>query len=207
MAGMFLGSLVISRASDLVGRKRVFMFAAVTNLFLLVACLYCTNLQLMYVLCFLSGIGELTRLSVGYVYIIELFPKRAQDAAGVYFFLTTGIMFAYISLQFWFLTKKWQTNVYIALALSMMSVPCGLWVPESPHFYYAQMQFDQARAVLKQISATNNRGKPKVFKFKAEDELEMHSGKHCSESAKVKRISFNEQRSSGIRTSLQMIPS
>jgi len=110
---------------------------------------------------------------VGFVYIVEFFPKRAQDTAGVYFFVISGIILAYVTLQFWFLTKQWQTNVYIALALSMMSVPCGLWLPESPRYCYAQMKFEKARAVLKQISATNNGGKATTFKFKAEVELEM----------------------------------
>lgn len=202
MAGVFLGSLVIPRASDIVGRKPIFMSGVVSSMFMLVACLYCTNLHLMYALCFFQGIAEYARYSVGYIYLVEFFPKKGQDTAGVSFFLMFGACLAYVAIQFWVVTKNWQANVYIAIALSMLSLPCGLWIPESPRFYYAQMQFDQTRAVLKQISAINNGGKPTLFTFKTEVELATGSNDECTEGEDLKR-QFKHQLNQSLNSSMQ----
>jgi len=106
-----------------------------------------------------------------------------------------GVVMTFIALNFWFVTKNWYVNVYIALVFCLGSLVFTLfWLPESPRFYYSRKRFDEARAVMKTISGTNNGDQGTSFVFKAEnDEVidDSDSNKH-----KLNTSEMNSSRAS-----------
>ncbi len=74
--GTFLGSFILPRASDVVGRKPMFLTGLVIY-FVVVACLiFNTSVYFTYVLLILGGISETGRYYVAYVYCVEMMPKK-----------------------------------------------------------------------------------------------------------------------------------
>ena len=64
-----MGSLVIPRLADIIGRKKPYCFGLLTFGVLVLIFPFCTNLKLLYVLTFIGGITEAGRYYVGFVYL------------------------------------------------------------------------------------------------------------------------------------------
>jgi MFS family permease len=107
IGGCFAGSFMLPRAADIVGRKPMFMLGLVIFMVVVLCSLVCTSLNFAYFLLFLGGISETGRYYVAYVYLIEFWPNRYQDKAGLYIFMVFGFVMTYIALQFWFIFKYW----------------------------------------------------------------------------------------------------
>ena len=76
MAGCFIGSFILPRSADIVGRKPMFLLGLAIFMVVVVASLFCTNIYLAYFLLFMGGISETGRYYVAYVYLIEFMPSR-----------------------------------------------------------------------------------------------------------------------------------
>ena len=74
--GCFLGSFILPRCADLVGRKPMFLLGLTIYLGVVVGCLFCKTLWLCYVLMFMGGICETGRYYVAYVYLVEFMPNK-----------------------------------------------------------------------------------------------------------------------------------
>jgi len=109
-----------------------------------IASLFCTNLNLMYVILFFGGISETGRYYVAYVYCVEFYPRKYQDKVGLYIFVCFGVAMSLIGLRFWFIPNRtWTWNAYLALGLAVMSFFLILFFqPESPRFLYSRKKFD-----------------------------------------------------------------
>jgi MFS family permease len=68
-AGAFIGSFILPRLADLLGRRPIYLSGL--TLYLTTACLYpfTRTLPLAYALVFLGGISESARYYVGFVYL------------------------------------------------------------------------------------------------------------------------------------------
>jgi len=76
MAGCFVGSFILPRAADIVGRKPMFLVGLAIFMCVVVSSLFCTNIYFAYFLLFMGGISETGRYYVAYVYQIEFMPDR-----------------------------------------------------------------------------------------------------------------------------------
>ena len=76
MAGCFIGSFMLPRAADIVGRRPMFILGLVIFIGVVVASLFCKNIYLAYFLLFMGGISETGRYYVAYVYLIEFMPDK-----------------------------------------------------------------------------------------------------------------------------------
>ncbi len=74
IGGCFVGSFVLPRQADIIGRKPIYLFGMCLFITVVMASLFCTNLYFAYFLLFLGGISETGRFYVAYVYFIEFFP-------------------------------------------------------------------------------------------------------------------------------------
>lgn len=156
ITGCFVGSFILPRAADIVGRKPMFLTGLVIFVAVVVASLFTTNLKFMYFLLFMGGISETGRYYVAYVYLIEFVPAKFQNNAGLYIFMVFGVVMTYIAMQFWFIVKYWQINAVWALVLATISfVVTVVWMPESPRYLYSRKKFNQAAAVMERIAKLN----------------------------------------------------
>lgn len=74
--GCFIGSFILPRAADIVGRKPMFMLGIVLYIITVIGLLMSTSRSLLYAFLVLGGISETGRYYVAYVYAIEIMPKR-----------------------------------------------------------------------------------------------------------------------------------
>lgn len=98
MAGSFVGSFILPRAADIVGRKPMFLTGLVIFMAVVITSLFCKSLYLAYFLLFMGGISETGRYYVAYVYLVEFMPIRLQNNAGLYIFVVFGFVMTYIAL-------------------------------------------------------------------------------------------------------------
>ena len=147
--GTFTGSWILPRASDIYGRKPLFLIGLFIYFGVVTASYFCTNLYLMYFIIFMGGISETGRYYVAYVYAIEMFPTVNQNNTGLWIFNVFGVAMVYIALQFWFITKNCVVNNYIAQVLCLVSfVLTVVWLPESPRFLYSKRKYAECRKVI-----------------------------------------------------------
>ena len=74
--GTFTGSFILPRASDIYGRKPLFLVGLAIFFSVVTAAYFVTNLYVLYFIIFMGGISETGRYYVAYVYAIEFFPAR-----------------------------------------------------------------------------------------------------------------------------------
>ena len=150
LAGCFLGSFILPRLADIKGRKPLFLVGLVLYAFAVVGLLVSSNKWLMYMFLVLGGVAETGRYYVAYVYIIEIFPVRLQNGAGLGIFICFAICKVLICL-FFMLTesRNWRVCAYVALTLAALSFFLVLFfLPESPRFLFDQKKYTEATQVL-----------------------------------------------------------
>lgn len=74
--GCFVGSFILPRIADILGRKPMFIVGLVLYIITVIGLLSSTSKTLLYGFLVLGGISETGRYYVAYVYAIEIMPKR-----------------------------------------------------------------------------------------------------------------------------------
>jgi MFS family permease len=141
--GCFVGSFILPRASDIYGRKPLFIIGLIIYVAVVVSSLFCSNLNFMYFILFMGGISETGRYYVAYVYAVEFMPKHFKDKTGLYIFVCFGVCMVLIAIRFWAISERvWTWNAYLAIVLAITSmVGTIVWLPESPNFLYSRKRF------------------------------------------------------------------
>lgn len=67
---------IIPRISDIYSRKKIFVLGMWLDWCLFICMFLCKSLDLMIVICFMFGLVTSLRCNVGFVYMMELMPKR-----------------------------------------------------------------------------------------------------------------------------------
>jgi len=76
LIGCFVGSFILPRAADIVGRKPMFLLGICIYICVVIGTLFCHKLSVCYFLMFMGGISETGRYYVAYVYLVEFMPLR-----------------------------------------------------------------------------------------------------------------------------------
>jgi putative MFS transporter len=153
-AGTVLGSFILPRAGDIIGRRPVHLLGLVIFICVVFASLFNTSLTFCYFLLFMGGISETGRYYVAYVYCVEFFPKNVQSKVGLGIFAVFGVAMTLIGLRFWFVVPRiWTWNAYIALVLAFISlIACVGWMPESPRFLYSRKKYAETEAIINKMA-------------------------------------------------------
>lgn len=96
--GCLLGALFAGSLSEKYGRKRLFLFIAALFVVSSLGCALSTNLYLLMLFRFISGIAVGADSVIGPMYISEMAPveKRGRLVSFQQFAIVTGILFAYL---------------------------------------------------------------------------------------------------------------
>ena len=87
LIGTFVGSMFLPKLADVYGRKPIFIVGLVLHLMAVTGIIISTNKHLLLVLMFMCGLSEVGRYYVGYVYAVEILPKRFANQAGLSIFI------------------------------------------------------------------------------------------------------------------------
>ena len=74
--GWFVTLLFVPRLSDVYGRKKIYLIGMYVDWILFIAIFFCKSLDGMIIITFVFGLMTTNRCGVGYVYMMELMPKR-----------------------------------------------------------------------------------------------------------------------------------
>ena len=72
----------IPRLADIYGRSKLVRIAAVSDLVLFVALGFCNSFRMMLVLSLCFGLLTSIRVNIGFIYMMEMLPKRSQAVLG-----------------------------------------------------------------------------------------------------------------------------
>jgi MFS family permease len=151
--GFALASMFGPRLSDLFGRKRVIIpgliFCCVIEaLMIFIARDFYSQMALF----FFYGCSGTARISLIYLYLQELTPKKRSPIVGCMIHVVNGItsgmtvIYTRYIYSYWL---PWQAIVLLIIALSTVAM---FFIPESPKYLIAKRRYDEARDVLKLIA-------------------------------------------------------
>ena len=99
-AGWVMTLPVVPRLADIYGRKRLVSISPICNLLLLCALFACHSFNVMLGISLCFGLLTSIRLTIGYIYIMELFPQRAQNLVGTLWICLDGLIMLVAALYF-----------------------------------------------------------------------------------------------------------
>lgn len=155
--GMFVGSIVGGRISDLLGRKKAFIVSTIwySGFSLLNAFVWDTSG--LFVTRFLTGVGLSAMTVVGIAYISEMFPAKLR---GKYqgWVMTVGLcgipVTAYLGTWFVSLGAWGWRVIFIWGGLGILALLGARRMEESPRWYENRGRLDEADATLDRIEAS-----------------------------------------------------
>ena len=143
------------RLSDMYGRKMIFNIGMLTDLVMFVFMFYTTNINSMIMVSFVFGLATTIRLNIGFVYMMELMPKRNQTFYGSIYIVLEGLILLLGTLYFWFVSKQWIYFTLFGFFLQIFNVITIQFLPESPRLMVELGRLDEAKASFEQIATWN----------------------------------------------------
>ena len=126
--------LWLPRFGDLYGRKHIFTAGATLDFILYSFLMVTESLNTTVVLSGLFGMLASVRVSVGFIYLMELMPKSSRTTVGSVSNICGGCIYPLATLYFWFVSKNWLYFVANGYFLCLFSACSALLLPESPYF-------------------------------------------------------------------------
>jgi putative MFS transporter len=151
LIGLFFGSLILGRVSDLIGRQRVYVLNFVLIALASILQFWAPNVEVLFVLRLLIGFGLGADYAVGPTLLSEFAPRKQRGfmLASLTVMWTVGyvvanVMGAYIHLgpDTW----RWLLASGAIPALVVLVVRIG--TPESPGWLISQGRVEEARAIV-----------------------------------------------------------
>ena len=154
--GYFLGwSFTLAwvpRLSDKYGRKWFFVVGLLADVILYTIIMLCTNLDVMIVTITLWGCMESCTQTIGWIYLMELSPKKKQVILGSIYLTFDSTVYLIAAIYFKYISKKWfyySLAGYVFLVISCLLV---WFLPESPTQLIELNRLDEAEAALLRVA-------------------------------------------------------
>ncbi|WP_026556428.1 MFS transporter [Arthrobacter sp. 35W] len=173
LIGLFLGSLVLGRVSDIIGRQRVYALNFILIVLASVAQFWAPNVETLFVLRLLIGFGLGADYAVGPTLLSEFAPRKQRGfmLASLTVLWTVGYVVANVIGTWVDLgpdTWRWLLASGAIPALLVLIVRIG--TPESPGWLISQGRTEEARAIVRKFL--------KVELDPSEFEVESHSARY-----------------------------
>ena len=160
-ASLFIGMAVtllwLPSIADRRGRKQVFWLGMACQQLLYTGLMLTHSLAVMIVLVFLFGMLSSVRLNVGYIYLMEVLPKKAQTNVTSCWSVQEAAIYVVATIYFWKISKQWFWYCFIGYVWQLTSLVCLFWMPESQRYLIKRGRTDEARKAFMQIARTNGR--------------------------------------------------
>ena len=135
-ASLFVGwcstLLWVPALADRNGRKKYFWLSVAADMVLYTVLMFTKNLIMMIAIWFLFGCLTTIRMQVGYIYMMELLPKKAQTPVTSGWNVQSAVLYITMSLYYLKISKHWFWITLVGWAWNLISVILLFWMPESP---------------------------------------------------------------------------
>lgn len=163
-AGLVLGSLILPRLSDKLGRKKLSALGGMLHVLSSLVILSTSSIQLAFAMIFVSGFAFAGRVFVGYVWMTE--HMRVQDVpkATAAMFAIDSLCIMNAAIYFQYISKDW-TYFFAVPVFGMLLTTLYLifFVSESPKFLHSIGERERAREILEGIAKSNGMKKRVIF--------------------------------------------
>ena len=153
---MTIGSLIGAAMSAKYGRKIIY----IGGLLLTVGPLIVVSLFPSYYIGIVSllvyGIGVFPRMTIGYIYALELTPERATQTLGMLMFVSECTTIIVSNMYLLFGGRNALVFVWSSLFFSIIPLLCSIILPESPKFLHSNKDYEGAKESLQRIALLNN---------------------------------------------------
>ena len=161
--GMFFGTMILGKASDVVGRRNGYVYSLLTYSFFTICMAFAPNAVWIDIFRMLAGVGVGAQLVIIDTYISEMTPasKRGYYIAFsqfiTYWAVPVVALLAFLLVPTHFLMAGWRWVVLIG-ALGSIVVWWIRWgLPESPRWYENAGQHDKADELMTRMEQTIER--------------------------------------------------
>jgi MFS family permease len=172
--GQFLGTLVLGPLGDKIGRRPVFMLAAIIITIFGVATAFCNTFTALVIVRMMVGFG-VGGLTVAFDTLAELLPVhcRGRDLLFIDYFWTLGTLC--VPLAAWLTLGNeneaehdnengWRYFVILCALPCFISTIMGYWlVPESPRWLLTQGKGTEALEVLRKGAVANGKDPMTIY--------------------------------------------
>jgi sugar porter (SP) family MFS transporter len=185
MIGTVIGSILVGKPADAVGRREVLFALAVLYFVSAVGCALAWGWWSFVLFRFVGGLAVGGASVVSPMYIAEISPARYRGrlVAVTQFNIVLGVLLAYLSnyiigtLHLGPSECRWMFGVMAAPALVFFVLLW--WTPQSPRWLVAQGRLDEARSVLERCGTDSGEADQEIAEIGASVEERGPEGFFC----------------------------
>ncbi|KAK0180685.1 hypothetical protein PV327_003043 [Microctonus hyperodae] len=153
MAGCAVGPFLSLIFSHLAGRKTIMMVAALPWIIGWLSIAFATDVRVLYISRFISGIGSGVAFAVTPMYLGEIAPAKIRGILLTMIMTSSrfGILYAYTLIPF----ISIKVSSIISTVISIAFVLYFSWLPESPYYLLRRGNYNAAGRSLSQLRGKN----------------------------------------------------
>ena len=147
----------LPRLGDVYGQRKFFAYGMAAQALLFTIMMLTRDYYMMLISIFGSGMLYSIRQIMGFVYILELLPRKNRTLAVTVIYVTDALVYPSIVIYFWTISTNWFSLFLVAYCLSVIGAVACFYLPESPQFLIQLNQFDEALQVFRRIAKINGK--------------------------------------------------
>ena len=133
--GHVIGNIFLAKYGDTIGRiPMIRLGQGITLASYLIIVYFTRSLTVIYALIFIIGLLSCWRLSLAYIYGLEIISEQNQNIGGSFFNLFDATVMIWSSIFFMFVSNDWILLHSIFLLLTLISFVSFCVMPESPKY-------------------------------------------------------------------------
>ena len=132
--GWVISLIFTSRLSDRYGRRYLLIFGTTVQVILYACVLLTTELWLMLIWMFLTGMMAGIKFSMGWIYFLEFLVESRYTVVAVVTMLTENATNLWFVIYFDVVSKNWIWLVLFGAIAESICLVLQVFVPESPKF-------------------------------------------------------------------------
>lgn len=131
--------LWVPRLADVYGRKRLFILGMLWDLVTFTVIMFTNSLNVMIAAYAALGFNSSIRINIGWVYLMELMPKKGQALTGTIWFVFEASVVLWATLYFsQSQSRNWIYCSLVGYCLQIIAFFGSFILPESPKFLIEQ---------------------------------------------------------------------
>mmetsp|Transcript_27088 Transcript_27088/g.23941 ORF Transcript_27088/g.23941 Transcript_27088/m.23941 type:complete len:313 (-) Transcript_27088:376-1314(-) len=169
--GMTIGSILGAALSAKYGRKLFYIGGLVLTTGALITIVAFPSYMVGIIALFIYGVGVFPRMTIGYVYALELTPENATQTLGMLMFVSECSTIIISNLYLVMGGRNAFIFVWASVLFSVIPLLFAFALPESPKYLHSTNQHEAAKKSLQQIAEMNGQKEEDFSKINLEREM------------------------------------